>query len=138
MTTQEAVDIILTVFRNVWNPLYYVQWPDIVGEKPEPVDGSESPWARVALKHEGSKQTSLSGELGTRIFTSKGFVVITLFIPIAMGSVSTYTIAESIRNAYRDARTAVWFTNARFTESGSAGVFKVVNVLIDFEYDEVR
>ena len=138
MTTVEAIDIIFGVLYDVWNHDNYIQWPHLVGSKPVPAeDLTEKTWARVALKHDNSFLSSLADETGKKIYTSNGFLVVTVFVPFATGT-NGYELAEQIRNAYRDSRTAVLLRNARIKEGGNDGSFTVYMVIVDFEYDEVR
>ncbi len=134
MNYEEARDLIFKVFNNVWNPAYPVRWPDQPGDIP----GTETPWARVTLRHTNGQQASLSGEVGTKLYTNSGTLFIQVFTPIGGDMVDGYTLAQQVTNAYRDAKLDVWFRNTRMKEIGASGAFQQINVLTDFQYDDVR
>lgn len=134
MNTQEAKDIIFKVFRDVWNPLFPVVWDDKSGTPPN----SDTNWARVFLRHSNGGQSSLAGEIGNRRFTDEGLVTIQIFSPINQGRQVGTALADVVKYAYEDARTPVWFRNARAMEGSSNGMFTLVNVYVDFNYDHVR
>lgn len=134
MTAQEARDLMFQVFQAVWNPLYPVAWDDVSSEVP----ATDTPWARVTLKHATGRQASLSGVTGTQRFRQTGTIHIQIFSPVGQGKSEAYQLAQTVVNAYRDARLDVWFRNARLNEVGASGAFEQVNVLTDFSYDDVR
>lgn len=134
MTYDEGRDAICNVFYNVWESIWPVAWGDLPATPP----ATETPWARVVLKHTNGRQSSLAGEVGTRRFTNSGFILISIFVPTGNANKTAYTLAQVISNAYKDARLDVWFRNIRMNEKGASGAFTQIDVLADFFYDEVR
>lgn len=136
MTYDEARDIINTVFLNAWGATNFpVVWRDVPGSVPT----SETPWARVTLRHATGRQASLAGESGAQRWERTGTVFVQIFSPIGDGSKKGYELAQLVTNAYQSARGSdVWFRNVRINELGSDGAFESFNVLADFSYDDVR
>lgn len=134
MTPEQARDIIFGVLVAAWNPAYPVLWDDITGSVPN----ADTPWARAIVRHTFGRQTSLSGEVGARKFTSSGVLFVQVFAPVGQGSTLAYQTAELVANAYRDAKLEVWFRNTRINEVGASGAFEQINVVSDFSYDNVR
>lgn len=135
MTYDEARDQILAVFKASWDPTGHpVVWTDVPGSAPE----TETAWARVTAKHTGGGQASLAGETGTRRFDRVGTLYVQIFAQVGEGLTSAYSLAQTVSNAFEDARQDVWFRNVRIREVGAAGAFEQINVLVDFLYDDVR
>jgi hypothetical protein len=133
MTPIEARDIILGIFKAVWDPRLAL-YTDVPGQVPT----GEVVWARATIKHATGRQTSLGGPAGKK-YTDRGTVFVQVFAPVGDGSTACYAAAQEVRNAFRDANHPdVWFTNARLNEVGSAGGFDQINVTATFSYDDVR
>ena len=134
MNSLEARDIIFKVFNDVWNPAFPVIWQDKTGKPPN----NDTAWARVILRHANGGQSSLAGEVGTRRFTDSGILMIQIFTLTAQGMDQALGLADIVQNAYEDARTDVWFRDVRKQEGGVDGIFNLVNVFAEFNYDHVR
>lgn len=109
----------------------------------QPPDGTNPPptWARVTVRHVTSGQAALSDQSGKRRYTRRGLVTIQLFVPFSEGGLaSADTIASSLQGAFLGVSTpnGVWFRNVRTNEVGVDGPWFQMNVLADFQYDEVR
>lgn len=134
MNVSQARDEMYGVFLKVWDKTYPVVWGTLPGTPP----ASETPWARVTIKHSGGGQSSLAGETGTRRFKRIGIIRISVFVPAGGDQVIGYELAQKVANAYEDAKLDVWFRNIRIKEQGVSGAFEQIDVLADFLYDEVR
>ena len=134
MNVTEARDAMFGVFNKTWDEIYPVVWGTLPGTPP----ASETPWARVTVKHSGGGQSSLSGETGARRFKRYGILRLSLYVPAEGDQVIGYDLAQKVANAYEDARLDVWFRNIRIREQGICGAFEQIDVLADFLYDEVR
>ena len=134
MNVTEARDKIYNIFRTVWGQRGPVVWCDIPATPPS----EDIPWAKVRLQHTNGGQSSLSGESGSRRFSRRGIVAISIFVPVGGGQTEAYELAQMVANAYEDARLDVWFRNTRIREMGASGAFEQMDVLSDFHYDEVR
>ncbi len=134
MTPEEAVDVMLDIFKAAWDPR-----PALYDDKTGEIPTSETPWARATIQHATGGQSSLSGASGTKRHTEKGTVFVQVFTPVGDGSTACYQLAKLVRDAFRDARDAnVWFRNVFLTEIGISGAFRQINVQATFSYDEVR
>lgn len=135
MKVLEARDYIFSPFLVAWNPVHKVVWTDQPDNVPDTID----PWARVTLHHSIGRQSSLSNELGKRLFTNEGTLVIQVFAPMNDSLNLCYSLAQSLIDIYSAAHSDdVWFRFPRIREIGPSGDFMQVNVLVDFNYDDVR
>lgn len=133
MTPEEAEDIILGIFKTAWDPR-----PAVYDDDPGNIPTGEVVWARATIRHATGRQSSLAGAIGTRRFTDEGTVFVQVFAPVGDGSTACMAAAREVQNAYRDARSRVWFRDVRLNEVGASGAFYQINVLATFSYDDVR
>ena len=136
-TFAQATDDILGIFKDAWDPTTYEAiYTNIAGEVPTGTD----PWARATLQHVGGGQASLTGGLGTTRWNRTGFLTVQVFVPIGEGLSGAHNLAKIIADAFEGASTpnGVWFRNVRVNEVGPDGDWYQVNVVVDFEYDEVK
>ena len=141
LTRNEAIDEICAIFKAAWDATGYgerVKY-DNISKKSLPPDG-EIPWARVTLRHATSAQASLAGEVGTRRFRRTGVLTVQVFEPIGSGLSGTTDLPKIVQESYEGVVSTggVWFRNVRINEVGPDGDFFQTNVVIDFEYDEIR
>lgn len=135
MNIQDAVDAIQTIFKAIWDTTgFQVSYTDVPAKPPI----TQESWARVIVNHISGGQASLAGDIGTRRFNRNGFVQIEIFSPIGDGRTKNYELGQKVLNAYEDARNEVWFRNAHLREVGSSGGFEQTNIIVRFQYDEVR
>lgn len=136
MNSQEAKDVMLGIFKTAWDTTGFpARYEYVPGEKPP----TQTVWARVNVRHYVGRQSSLSGEDGTRRYLERGTLTVQVFAPVGDGSKACYAAAQIVKNAFRDARhPTVWFTSVRMTEVGAEGAFEQINVLATFSYDDVR
>lgn len=134
MNSLQARDVMLKIFKDAWNPAYPVVWQDKTGRPPN----NDTAWARVILRYADGGQSSLAGEIGTRRFTDSGILMIQIFTLSAQGMDQALELADLVQNAYEDAREEVWFRGVRKQEGGEDGIFNVMNVFAEFNYDHVR
>lgn len=142
MNIVQATDEMLAAFKTRWDSLTTavcgyvpaVEWPGLDPMNPE--DKTKA-WARIAILHNKSSQTGF-GDSGSRMHTRTGFVAIQIFTPRDL------LIAQQLgiiaRNAYEDQPTAggVWFRDATVNEVGTTASWCQLNVLIEFQYDELK
>lgn len=144
-TYSEAVDAILEVFKTAWdanapNPtLVDYQNVSVANNVKLPPD-AELSWARVTLEHLDGGQGSLSGGLGTQRYDRDGNLTIQIFTPAGTGLSEGHSLAKIVTDAYDGIATSngVWFRNARVNEIGPDGDWYQINVIIDFNYDEIK
>lgn len=144
-TLSSARDEMLGLFNDYWTAnapaanggvLPKVAWPG----KPFVPDATK-PWARITVRHATSRQVTF-GPPGSRRFLRPGLVTVQVFTPISAGG--GLSLAEKLgiiaRDAFEGRGTAsgIWFRNARLQEVGDDGTFEQMNMVVEFEYDEVR
>ena len=151
-TVGEARDAIMSVFRTAWladaeTLDIPVKWPDVAqGEFPpktQDADGNPSPWARITVNHNpgAGGQGNLSGDTGQRRYERFGQVFIGLFAGTGGGMTKLDEMTRVAMQAFEGVRhtgTGMIFYRVRLQEVGPDGAYTHVNVLADFEYDEVR
>lgn len=136
-TFEQARDDIFSAFKAAWGVTTFpVVWPDKPAEKPS----GRTPWARVTIRHAGGFQATLSNINGQRRWRRNGVVIVQVFTPSGEGLSRAYDLAKIACDAFEGVSTprGVWFRNARINEVGPDGDWQQVNVLADFEYDEVK
>jgi len=112
-------------------------WPDVAAQKP-PTSGA---WARVDIKHNTSRKATLSNGVGMRRFRRTGLLTVQIFTPPGDGQVLSDQLTIIVKNAFEGVTTSpgrVMFRDVWLREVGQGGNFYQVNVLAEFEYDEVR
>lgn len=151
-TVAEARDAIMATFRTAWladgaTSGIPVKWPDVAqGEfPPKTQDGNNdpTPWARIVVNHNpgAGGQGNLSGDTGQRRYERFGNVITSLFAATGDGMKTLDDMARVTMAAFEGVRhtaTGVVFFRVRLQEVGPDGSYTQVNVLADFEYDEVR
>jgi hypothetical protein len=135
MTYQQARDELSKLFNDAWSPRR-VLWDDLGGVPPANV----SPWARFTIKHSEGVQSTLPDHLGQKRWTRIGTIHVQLFANRGAGLKVLDPLCKIVGDAYEGQTTpgGAWFRNCRINEIGGSGEWFQVNVLIDFEYDEVK
>jgi len=139
---RDAITEILGLFRTAWlgagQSDARVKY-DNVGKASVPPSGNV-PWARVVLRHTTAKQASLSGPSGTRRFERNGILVIQIFVPSGKGLAEAVDIPKIVQDAYEGKTTAggAWFKDVTINEVGPDGAFYQTNIIVLFEYDEIK
>jgi hypothetical protein len=136
MTGDEARDEMLAVFKAAWDTTDYDA--NVVYSDKDGRPANAAAWARVVLRHADGGQASLADHDGKRRWKAIGTLWVQVYGPAGDGEVLTMALAQTVLNAYRTARGGgVWYRNPRKREAPSSGDFSQVNVLVDFQYDEV-
>jgi hypothetical protein len=151
LTYLEACDEMKRLFWERWQALspgvagsadpVLVQWP---GEPIGPPKKTQ-PFARFAIRHTGSRQTTF-GPTGQRRFTRVGFVVVQCFGPVADAGIPNggLSLAENLAIIARDAYEGVgtgdglWFRNVRVAEITSDKSYYQQQLRAEFQYDEMK
>ena len=136
-TIATARDEMSALFKAAWDTTGLpVIWDDVAKTPPKTRTG----WARFTIRHEDGDQSTLSGGLGKARFTRRGTIFIQIFTPVGKGLSDADPLIKKAMDAYEGKSTAsgVWFRNVRPREIGPDGDWNQVNVLADFEYDEVK
>jgi hypothetical protein len=139
-----ARDDILSLFYSAWNAGppsqgIAVVYDDTMGSTPK--DGQPAlPWARAVVKHLNGGQASLANFNGTSRYRRAGIFTVQVFTPYGGGLSLSDTLVSVIVNAFegKASTNGVWFRQVRINEVGQDGLWYQTNVLINFEYDEVK
>ncbi len=136
LTFAQANDDILALLKAVWDPTGHEMFYDDIREQRET---DQTPWAQVVVRHAAGQQDTLGG-VGNRSFLRLGVVIVTINTPSGSGLSTAYALAKVVADAYEGVSSpnGVWFRNVRINELGRDGTFYRTNVLIDFEYSEMK
>jgi hypothetical protein len=136
----EARDDILGTFRTAWLASETSQdlpviYPDVSDEPP-----TSGAYARLTLVHTGGTQATLANAEGKRRWRATGTLTIQLFTPPGGGQVLSDQLLVITKNAFQGVTTAdgVTFRDVTIREIGAVSGWYQANVLVAFEYDEVR
>lgn len=138
LTIAQAYDEMLALLKAAWDvgaigiPLRYDDVPATT-----PVSG---PWGRVAVRHFSGEQATLANNEGVCRWRSAGVIFVQLFAEVGSGFGVLHTLVDVVKDAYQGKSTpgGAWFRNVRVNEVGRDGPWEQVNVLVDFEYDQVK
>lgn len=146
-TFDSARDEILGLFHTYWTAQtpalndsapVRVEWPGVDSQTPPE---ASKPWARIVVRHTTSKQATF-GTVGHRRFLRPGLVTVQVFTPLTNGG--GLLLAEKLGIIARDAfegrstDSGIWFRNARLQEVGPDTEWFQMNLVVEFEYEEVR
>ena len=136
LTFAQANDDILALLKVAWDPTGHEMFYDDIREQRET---DQTPWAQVVVRHAAGQQDTLGG-VGNRSFLRLGVVIVTINTPSGSGLSTAYALAKVVADAYENVSSpnGVWFRNVRINELGRDGAFYRTNVLIDFEYSEMK
>lgn len=149
ITYEQTNDEINAAFLAEWN----AHSSSIVGYTPEirwqnvqqraVPDGSKF-WVRVSKDTIYERQATLStceGIPGQRKYTANGLVFIQLFCP--KSDAQAFELGQQLamvaRNAFRGKTTPgnIWFRNVRINEIQPEELYFRINIIAEFEYDEL-
>jgi hypothetical protein len=124
--------------KDAWDTTgYKMIWDDNPGTIPTTM----VPWARSTLIHVTGFQATLTDGSGRKRFRRTGFLTVQIFTPTGEGLSSADILAKLISDAFegQSSPLGVWFRDVKTNEVGSDdGNWYQTNVVIDFEYDEVK
>lgn len=147
-TEPQAIDEMMGILNTAWladaNTLALpLLWEDVHSKPPSGSDanGQALPWGKGFIRHAAGGTVSLTGETGKRRYRRTGTIVVQIFSPAEEGRARNRLIAPVARDAYEAAQTTVLgieYRNAHIEDLGEDGTWYQSNVLVDFEYDEVK
>lgn len=119
-------------------PTMPIVWDD-VDDQPPHADPA-APWARFLIRHSKGRQASLSGAQATKRWIRGGLLVVQLFAPGGDGQRVGDELVSIILDAFEGGTTTggVLFRNSRINEVGQSGGWHQVNIIVEFEYDEIK
>ena len=136
MNYQEAKDELQKMVTDSWNTTGHPIFYEGVG-KDRPED--TQPFARVWIRHTNGRQATLGGR-GGRSFERTGLLTVQVYAPIGKGLRESYPLAKVVADTFEGEASpnGIWFRNVRINEVGKDGAFILTNVIIDFEYNEIK
>ncbi len=101
-----------------------------------PNEGTVS-WARASVQTSLSRQTAFGHS--TRRYENTGVLSVQIFTPVGVGLKQAKTLAEIVLAGFRGHRTTngVIFRDMDLVDVGSDGKWYQLNVLVNFEVDEI-
>lgn len=143
LSKQQAVDSMMGALFDAWTPraLVFEDMPlDAVAKAA--VDDTNTnvvPWARATIRHNAGFQATLGGP-GARRFDREGIFLVEIYAPRGDGLTLARSLHTLVEQAFEGVSTpnGVWFRNVRTEEVGPDGPWTHANVIIEFEYEEVR
>lgn len=143
LSRQQAIDEMSGIFKTAWEttlgfPAALVTWPNVASKSVPPA--GQTPWARFLLTHTSGRAGGLSGPTGTGIYFREGLITVQYFQALGKGLSGATDPAKTIMDAYEGKTSAggVIFRNVSTNEIGPDGDFYQVNIVANFEYDEVK
>ena len=136
LTYEQANDDMLKMITDAWsvtgNKIYFESVQD-------DRETDTLPFYKVWIRHVDGGQRTLGGK-GARLFDRKGFVRIEVYSRITNGLQESYQLAKVASDAYegRSSDNGVWFRQVRIREMGKDGTFNRTDVIVDFEYHEMK
>ncbi len=102
-------------------------------------DGLSVPWARFSIRHGSGETRTVGNAAGQQKETQEGILTCEIRVSLTQGLRQADKIAKIVKNAFRGQRTAggATFKNVTSQERGRDGVWFRMDVLADFEYDEI-
>lgn len=134
-----ARDSILGVFRTALLASAYPTVPVFYDDQAKDLPTSGS-WLRVDVQHVTGRQVNVGGAIGNRRYRYTGMVTIQIFTEFGKGQLDSDALAQLMKTTFRGKNTgtdAITFRNVRVVEAGQSGSWLQVNVITDFDYDEV-
>lgn len=146
-TMEVAKDEMQTQFKTAWDAdaestgILVLYW-DRPGEPPDGTDGNGNPlpYARVTIQHVDGFQPTVGSANGKRRFRHSGFITIQIFTAFGTGGLKSDRLVKVVKDAFEGKTTAssVIFRRVSPNEIGQSGAWFQTNVVIFFEYDEVK
>lgn len=134
-----ARDSILDVFRTALLASAYATVPVFYDDQAKDLPSTGS-WIRVDVQHVTGRQVNIGGTIGNRRYRYTGMVTIQIFTEFGKGQVDSDALAQLMKTTFRGKNTgadAITFRSVRIVEAGQSGNWLQVNVIAEFDYDEV-
>jgi hypothetical protein len=143
LTKQQAVDEMFSALNAVWAPRAVV-WEDVPPDAVtlaaiDDTNTNVTSWARASVKHNAGFQATL-GAPGDRRFDREGILLVEIYAPAGDGLTLARSLHTLVEQAFEGVSSpnGVWFRNVHTEEIGPSGPWTHANVIIEFQYDEVR
>lgn len=135
MTIDEAINTMIAVFRECWEPTgFLVKFPDSNFTAP-----TDQPYAVVSYQFSNNGKVSLSDHIGRRIYARSGTFYIQIFTPtndaVKNGCELSQNVINTFENAHND---NLRFDNIYPVRVGQDGNFYQTNVLVNFYFEDIH
>ncbi len=146
ITQSEARDEIFAIFKASWDASSaavtgYIPKIEYQGAQPRNVPDTAKHWCRISIQTVSEKQASFARNAGEKKFTAFGLVYVQIFSPRSEnnGFEKGLFLGKIAKKSFRGKSTpgAVWFYNVRLNELTPEDSFYRLNVVAEYEYDEV-
>lgn len=136
LTFEAAWGEMLTLFKAEWDATTHPVFYESV-EK-DKIDAT-NPYIIPILRHADGRQATLGGT-GVRRFVRNGLLLFRLFTPVGNGLQESYQLAKVVVDAFegKSSPGGVWFRNTRINEIGRDGSHYETQIMVEFEYDEIK
>jgi hypothetical protein len=140
-STEAAVNSILTRLKTAWDAQGGVI-PDMqyYNSHDDAPSGAVS-WARAQIVHVDSREATLANDVGNRRFRRVGQLIVEIYTPAGAGLTEPYDRAKVVQDAFEGVRTGsdgIRYSQVRINEVGIQQSWFMLNVLAEFEYDELK
>lgn len=146
-TAAVAIADMTLMFKTAWDadPAttgLAVLYDNVPGEAPTGFDANGNPlgYARFMIRHATGSCISLADANGIHRYEHMGVLIVQTYTFTGSGITTPILVAEVVKNAFegKSSPNNVRFRNARYNQIGTDGNHFEVDVLVDFEYDEIR
>lgn len=134
MTEKEVTDALFLVLKSNLNGLCLIHWPNFTNTVPNNGDS----YCQVNIKFDKSYQSTISRKIGSRRFDTYGSFIVKLFTEIGKGNKQSLDLSNIIKNSLIDSRVGVNFINTKTLEAGAVGLYHQTNIILTFNFSEVR
>lgn len=146
ITQGQARDEIFAFFKQYWDAettaiagyIPNIEWQ---GVQPRNIPDTARHWCRISIQAVSEGQAAFSNDLGNQKFTAFGLVFAQIFSPRSESNGFEIGIAlgEVGKKAFRGKKTVggIWFRNVRLVELEPEDSFYRLNVVAEYEYDEL-
>jgi len=134
MTPSEARNAITSRYLTEYSEQFPIALDNLKFERPNP----NVKWVRLNIQFNSGNQSSL-GTIGNRKFIKYGLVFIQVFTPINKATEDNDLLAASSLELLDGVRLeGLWLYNGRIDTIGSDGEFYQQNVVVEFEFEDIR
>lgn len=146
MTNDEAYRAALRTFQDAWDTITPtvppVKFPNVALSPTlqATIDAGATAWARISWKPNTRKQTAINGSVGNRLFTQTGIMIVEVYTPSGDGCKLDRTLTRLVERAFEGISTlnGLWFRNVGTNPGEADGTMWHSNVIIPWEYQEIR
>lgn len=146
ITQSEARDEIFAIFTNAWSAgsaavTTYIPKIEYQGLQSRNTPDTAKHWCRISIQTVSENQASFARNAGEKKFTAFGLVYVQIFSPHSEnnGFQKGLLLGQVAKNAFRGESTpgGVWFRNVRINELSPEDSFHRLNVVAEYEHDEL-